>query len=193
MTKQLNEPPLNIERPGAAGFDRPQGSSRGGRKDFQRQLEPGLELLAEWLDNVFHIPGLGIRFGIDALVGLIPGVGDTLTSLASLYILQAGRRYGVPRVTMLRMAGNIAIDYVLGAVPFFGDAFDVYWKANKRNVALLREHVQAAPAEDRRARRGDGWFVAGLIVVLALVLIGSITVAWIVIAAVFQWLRQMNG
>ena len=86
----------------------------------ERRIEPELELLANWLDSVFHIPGLGIRFGLDAIVGLIPGVGDTLTSLASLYILNAGRRYGVPRVTMMRMALNIAIDYVLGAVPLVG-------------------------------------------------------------------------
>ena len=117
---------------------------------------------------------------MDAIIGLIPGLGDTLTSLASLYILNAGRRYGVPRVTMLRMAANIAVDYVVGVIPFFGDAFDVVWKANQKNVALLKRHVLATPAEERRARLGDWFVLAGLVVVLALVLVGAVTMAvWI--------------
>ena len=103
-----------------------------------QELEPELEMLAHWMDSAFHIPGIGLRFGLDAIIGLIPGLGDTLTSLASLYILNAGRRYGVPRVTMLRMAANIALDYLVGMIPLFGDAFDVVWKANQKNVALLQ-------------------------------------------------------
>ncbi len=81
---------------------------------------------------------------------------------------------------MLRMAANIALDYVVGVIPFFGDAFDVVWKANQKNVALLKRHVLATPAEERRARLGDWFVLAGLVVALALVLVGAITVAvWI--------------
>jgi hypothetical protein len=156
-------------------------------------LEPELELLARWLDSVFHIPGLGVRFGLDALLGLIPGVGDTLTSMASLYILNAGRRYGVPRITMLRMAANIAVDYVLGSVPFLGDAFDLYWKANLKNVALLRRHVLTTPVEERKARKWDGLFVAGLIVLLIVLLVGSVTIAWFVIASLAHLLASSKG
>ncbi|HJT31461.1 MAG TPA: DUF4112 domain-containing protein [Pirellulales bacterium] len=149
----------------------------------RNELDPELELLAQWMDSVFEIPGLGIRFGLDALIGLIPGLGDTLTTLASLYILGAARRYGVPRITMVRMAANIALDYVLGAVPLLGDLFDVYWKANLRNVALLRRHLLATPAEERRARSGDWLFVAGLMVLLIMLLVGEVTIAWLIVAA----------
>jgi hypothetical protein len=129
-----------------------------------RRLDPEIELLAYWMDTAFEIPGLGIRFGFDAIIGLIPGLGDIITSLISLYILAAARRYGVPRATLLRMAFNIAVDTTVGAIPLLGDAFDVYWKANVMNVALLRRHVLATPAEQRSARRKDTLFLAGLIV-----------------------------
>jgi hypothetical protein len=168
---------VEVEIVDAADVDgpRPRSSRR-----LDQELEPELEMLAHWMDSAFHIPGIGIRFGLDAIIGLIPGLGDTVTSLASLYILNAGRRYGVPRVTMLRMAANIALDYVVGVIPFFGDAFDVVWKANQKNVALLKRHVLATPAEERRARLGDWFVLAGLVVALALVLVGAITVAiWI--------------
>ncbi|HVX59744.1 MAG TPA: DUF4112 domain-containing protein, partial [Pirellulales bacterium] len=79
------------------------------RSEADRQLERELELLALWMDGVFRIPGVGIRFGLDSLIGLLPGVGDALTSIVSLYILSAASRFGIPRVTLARMAMNIAI------------------------------------------------------------------------------------
>jgi hypothetical protein len=142
------------------------------------------------MDNIFHIPGVGIRFGLDALIGLIPGLGDTVTSLASFYILNAGRRYGVPRVTLVRMALNIAVDYLCGAIPLLGDFFDVYWKANIKNVELLRQHVEATPAEERRARAGDWLVVAGLIFALVALLVGCATMAWFLIATVANLLSH---
>ena len=82
-------------------------------RDIDRQLhiEKSLDDLAFYLDDLFRIPGVGWRFGLDAIIGLIPNVGDTLTSFASFYILFAGVRYGVPKITLLRMAFNIAVDY----------------------------------------------------------------------------------
>jgi hypothetical protein len=141
-----------------------------------RRLEPQLELLAYWMDTAFRVPGLGIRFGFDAIIGLIPGLGDLITSLISLYILAAARRYGVPRPTLMRMAFNIGVDSVVGSIPLLGDAFDVYWKANVMNVALLRRHVLATPEEQRSARRKDTLFIAcliiGLLVVMAAIAAG---------------------
>ena len=150
-----------------------------------RQLEPELELIAYWMDTAFLIPGLGIRFGFDAIIGLIPGLGDLITSLISLYILAAARRYGVPRATLMRMAFNIGVDTVVGAVPFLGDAFDVFWKANKMNVTLLRRHLLATPEQQRRARRNDSLFIAllivGLLALMAALAVGFYVVAhWIV-------------
>jgi cytochrome c-type biogenesis protein CcmH/NrfG len=88
---------------------------------------------------------------------------------------------------MLRMAANIALDYVVGVIPFFGDAFDVVWKANQKNVALLKRHVLATPAQERRARMGDWFVLAGLVAALVLVLIGAFSVAVWIWTALFHW------
>jgi hypothetical protein len=148
------------------------------------RIDPELEWLAYWTDSAFRIPGLGIRFGFDAIIGLVPGLGDVLTSLISLYILAAARRYGVPRATLMRMTFNIAVDTSVGAIPFLGDAFDVFWKANMMNVALLRRHVMATPVEQRAARRKDTLFIAGLVLgllaLMVLIALGfCLLVAWL--------------
>jgi hypothetical protein len=148
------------------------------------EVDAELQLLANWLDSVFHIPGTRIRFGLDAILGLLPGFGDTLSSIVSLYILHASHRRGVPRITMARMGMNTAIDWIVGSIPFAGDVFDVYWKANQRNVALLRRHLRHTPEERRKASKGDTVFVFGMIAVLVAVLVGSI--AFTVIAV--KWL-----
>ena len=83
----------------------------------QIEVEKSLDDLARYLDGLFRIPGTNWRFGLDALIGLVPNVGDTLTSFASFYILFAGVRYGVPKITLLRMAFNIAVDYLVGSIP----------------------------------------------------------------------------
>ena len=106
-----------------------------------------LDALANLLDTAFVVPGTNIRFGIDAMIGLIPGIGDAITTLMSLYIVREARELGVPRHLIARMLANVALDGVVGAVPFLGDAFDVMWRANRRNMALLRNH---SPLEDRR-------------------------------------------
>ena len=100
-----------------------------------------LERLAELLDARFLIPGTGIRFGLDSLIGLIPGVGDTATALIGLYIVARARALGASRWTRARMVGNILVDAVIGAVPLLGDAFDVAYKANLRNIRLLRRSL----------------------------------------------------
>jgi len=145
-----------------------------------------VELLARLMDNVFTIPGTRIRFGLDAIIGLIPGLGDTLTSFVSIYILKVASRCGVPRVTLVRMALNIAIDYVGGIVPFAGDAFDIYWKANLKNVELLQRYMLATPADERRARSGDWLFVASLAAGLIALLVGCITIAYWIVTSLWQ-------
>jgi Domain of unknown function (DUF4112) len=151
------------------------------------ELSPELELLARWTDTVFRIPGLNIRFGLDAILGLIPGAGDIVTSLASLYILSAANRYNVPRITLARMATNILLDTLVGAIPLVGDLFDVYWKSNRRNVDLLRRHMSAAPAAEKSLQRRDRWFVIAVIAGLVVLMIAAGAAAfwilsWIVVA-----------
>ena len=99
-----------------------------------------LDGLATLLDTAFVIPGTNIRFGIDAMMGLVPGIGDAITTAMSLYIVHEARQLGAPRHLIARMLANVALDGVVGAVPFLGDAFDVMWRANRRNLALLRRH-----------------------------------------------------
>lgn len=134
------------------------------------EIEEGLDTLSHYLDGLFRVPGTTWRFGLDSLIGLIPNFGDTLTSFASFYILFAGVRYGVPKITLLRMAFNIGLDYVVGMVPFVGDAFDFVWKANKQNMDLIRTRA----AGRGKGKTSDYIFVFGLIGLLILLLIGSI-------------------
>ena len=132
------------------------------------------------MDSVFRIPGVGLRFGLDALLGLLPGAGDVAASIVSIYIFSAAHRYGVPRITVLRMALNIAIDLIVGALPFVGDVFDAYWKSNQRNVELLRRHIEAGPATEHRLRAADRLFVGALVIGLFALLIASAAAAFFI-------------
>lgn len=99
-----------------------------------------LDRLATLLDTAFVLPGTNIRFGADALIGLVPGIGDGITTALAAFIVYEAHRLGVPRRVLIRMIGNVAIDGMIGAVPVFGDLFDVAFRANRRNVRILREH-----------------------------------------------------
>ncbi len=151
-----------------------------------------LKLLAKLMDHVFEIPGLKLRFGLDSILGLLPGFGDFATSLVTLYIIQEAHRRGVSRVTLARMGFNVLVDWVVGSVPVAGDAFDVFWKSNRRNVELLLQH-EADPKTRARRTVSDWAFLVGLIAVLVTALIGSITVSWLIIAAVGRWLFHAAG
>jgi hypothetical protein len=101
-----------------------------------------IDALATLLDSALVIPGTGARFGLDALIGLVPAVGDIVTTTLSLFIVHEAYQLGAPGHILLRMLGNVAVDGALGAVPVVGDAFDVVWRANRRNVRLLREWLE---------------------------------------------------
>ncbi|MFC4667654.1 DUF4112 domain-containing protein [Seohaeicola nanhaiensis] len=101
------------------------------------------EKLARLLDTRWGIPGTPLRFGFDSVVGLIPGVGDTLMLLPSLWIMHTAYRHGAPAGTLVRMAGNAGLDWVLGSVPLVGDVFDLFFKSHRRNAALLRRVLQS--------------------------------------------------
>jgi hypothetical protein len=121
-------------------------------------------------DELFRIPGTRIRFGLDALVGLIPGVGDALTGGVSVYLLVTATRMGAPPSVVARMAGNVALDLLVGAIPLLGDLFDLGWKANVRNVRLLEQHA-IDPLGARRSSRIVLWVavlsIVGLVVGVA--------------------------
>ncbi len=147
----------------------------------QVEVEKALDDLAYYLDDLFRVPGVGWRFGLDSLIGLVPNVGDTLTSFASFYILLSGVRYGVPKITLLRMALNIGIDYLVGIIPFVGDAFDFVWKANRQNIELIRER---ATGKDK-GTTGDYLFVFAIIFLLVVLLAASILISLYIIRAIF--------
>ncbi len=103
-----------------------------------------LGILAGLLDSRWRIPGTSIRFGLDAVVGLVPVLGDAATGLVSVYILLRARELGAGRALLARMLGNVVLDTVVGSVPLLGSVFDVYFKANNRNIRLLRRHLEVS-------------------------------------------------
>lgn len=148
-------------------------------------IERSLDQLSLWMDGLFRIPGTGWRIGLDALVGLIPGVGDFATTAVSLYILAAGVRYRVPKVTLLRMATNIGVDYLLGSIPVVGDIFDAAWKSNQMNVDLLRRRASVSAEEAATGRASDWLFLAVLVLGLLMLLVGSIALSlWLLMQLV---------
>ena len=164
-----------------SGRDLPEKSRR------QFEVEQSLETLSHYLDGLFRIPGTGWRFGLDSLVGLVPNVGDISTALVSFYILVAGVRYGVPKITLLRMAMNIGLDYVIGIIPLVGDGFDFFWKHNERNMKLIRERGQGKGT----GRNSDYLFVAAIILVLLGILAGSVVFSFFLIALFFKGIYDL--
>jgi hypothetical protein len=137
------------------------------------RIETSLERLSWLMDDLFRVPVLGWRFGLDALIGLIPGFGDTATSLVSFYILAAAVRYRVPKITLLRMGVNIGLDYIVGSLPLVGDFVDAWWKSNHKNIDLLKKRATVSTDEARSGRVSDWLFVGGIILALIALAIGS--------------------
>jgi hypothetical protein len=153
-------------------------AAKATRKAEPVAVERSLDRLSHLLDGLFRIPGTSWRFGLDAIVGLIPGVGDVATSLASFYILAAGVRYRVPKVTLLRMGVNIGIDFLLGAIPGLGDLFDFAWKSNEMNMELIHKRATVKSIEEAKQGRKSDWMFLGLIIlVLVGLLVGSVFMA----------------
>lgn len=153
------------------------------------EIEQSLDQLSRWMDGLFRIPGIGWRFGLDAIVGLIPGVGDTLTSVVSFYILASAVRYRVPKITLLRMGLNIGIDYLFGALPFVGDLFDAWWKSNQMNIELLRQRATVSAEEAHQGRMSDWLFVSLIILLLIALLFGSVALALYILSYVADRVR----
>lgn len=130
-----------------------------------------MDKLAWVLDGAIPIPGTRFRFGLDSIIGLIPGVGDVLGLLIGAALLYEGLRIGAPRALILKMLGNSALDAAVGAVPVLGDLFDFAFKSNQRNARLLRDHLEAleavqAPPPARRSRTLSLSLLAAAVLVL---------------------------
>lgn len=140
--------------------------------------EQRLQRVAWLLDAAFRIPGTQQRFGLDALIGLIPGVGDALGALLSTYIIVEAARRGASVWMVTRMLGNVAVETIIGAIPLLGDLFDVVFKANMRNLALLGDTLErGAPARDPQGVLRLATFLIGATMLTLLVATLMLTIA----------------
>jgi hypothetical protein len=130
-----------------------------------------LDYVAALLDDIFRIPGTKIRFGLDALIGWVPGIGDAMTGIASFLIVFASWRRGAKGVTLVRMIANVLLETAIGAIPVAGDVFHIVWKANRRNYRLLIREREQPGANTRR----DWMFLAVLL--LAVIAAAAIPIA----------------
>jgi hypothetical protein len=142
-----------------------------------------LDKLAQILDTAFPIPGTRFRVGLDGLLGLIPGVGDTLGAAFSAYIVLEAARLGAPKGILLRMIRNLAVETVVGLVPILGDIFDIAWKANVRNLALLREHRVEVSRRDERSPRQ---IMSLLVVTIILTIVGLVVLSIFALRLLYQ-------
>ena len=145
------------------------------------RADHNLDTLRRWaalLDNAFRVPGTGIRFGLDPILGLIPGIGDLATPVLAVLILVHGARVRVPKVVLARMVINAIIDFTVGAIPVVGDLFDFGWKSNAWNLALLERHARPGIPPTR----GDWVFV--------IFCVSLVVLAAIVPIALFIWLLR---
>jgi hypothetical protein len=151
------------------------GSSKAKQPAPSSDAAPQLfaRFLAELLDQRFTIPGTSIRIGLDPLIGLIPGIGDTLANLAGSAILFIGAKFNLPKVVLLRMALNIALNTLVGAIPFVGDLFSIWFRSNVRNAQLLERYA----SQPRQGATAADWLfvlavIGGLLLLLIAVLVG---------------------
>lgn len=122
---------------------------RVGQRDQWRRLD----WLSQLLDSAWVVPGTSYRIGLDGILGLIPGIGDPLGTMLSSYLIFEAARMGAPTHVLLRMVGNVAVESMVGVVPILGDIFDFAWKANVRNLALLRAHQDHMLGRERSSRK----------------------------------------
>ena len=153
------------------------------------QIERELEVLARVMDNQFVIPVLGWRFGLNAIIELVPGIGDIATSLVAVYILISAVRYRVPKITLLRMGMNIAIYFIVGLLPWIGDLFDAWWKPNIRNLRLLYSRATVSADNAHEGRKSDWLFVGVIVATLLSLLFGSLALSAFVIWSLLRALQ----
>jgi Domain of unknown function (DUF4112) len=144
-----------------------------------------LRALSRLLDSAFTVPGTQYRFGLDALIGLVPGLGDAVSALFSGYLILQASRLGAPKSVVSRMIANVALDTVVGWVPLLGDLFDVAWKSNVKNMALLEGHLQR-PVATKAGSRRTLVLLGGMLVVF---FAGAITLGVLVTRFVLDLLR----
>jgi len=155
---------------------------RSGSRRTSASLEPLFRWLALIMDEFLRFPGTKIRFGLDPIIGLLPGIGDVSSAIISAVALVQAARYGVPKILLARMATNILINELVGIIPGLGDAFSFWFKSNVRNYKLLRRY-SAAPT---RSRKGDWIFLVAVLSLLFVIVCAGLIVSLLVFQAMWQ-------
>lgn len=146
-------------------------------KEKRASLEPLFKWIAIIMDDFLRVPGTKFRFGLDPIIGLLPGIGDTSSAIVSALALIAAARRGLPKVLLARMSLNILINELVGIIPGIGDAFSFWFKSNARNYELLRKH-SAVPG---RSRKSDWVFVIAILAVLFVIVCAGLLVSFLVL------------
>jgi hypothetical protein len=158
-----------------------EGELLGPERPGERETRERLRFLAWLLDSSIPLPGTRLTVGLDAVIGLVPFIGDLIGVLASSIILLEANRLGVSRSVMTRMAFNVAVEGIVGIVPFIGDVFDAGWKANEKNVRLLTDWMDRPHKTERGSRRFVLLLALGLVVLLGACSLGT----WLLLKALF--------
>ena len=151
-------------------------------KRGRASLEPLFRWVALIMDDLFAFPTTKFRFGLDPLIGLLPGIGDTASAFVSALVLIQAARMGLPKILLARMSLNVLINEIVGIIPGLGDAFSFWFKSNRRNYELLRSYSQTG----RRGRTSDWLFVAAVLVILFVVVATGLLVSLLVLRAIAQ-------
>lgn len=146
-------------------------------KGKRASLEPLFKWIALIMDDFLRVPGTKFRVGLDPIIGLLPGIGDTASAIVSALAIVAAARRGLPKILLARMSLNILINEIVGIVPGIGDAFSFWFKSNARNYELLRKH-SAVP---RRSRKSDWIFVIAILLILFLIVAAGLLVSFLVL------------
>jgi uncharacterized protein DUF4112 len=144
-----------------------------------------LDNLSEILDSAFAIPGTRFRIGLDGILGLVPGIGDATGAALSIYLIFEAARLGLPLSTLLRMVGNVAVETAVGAIPIVGDIFDIAWKANMRNMALVRAHSGLAGLKERSPSQILRLLLVPVILAVLALIALPILALWVVFRLIF--------
>jgi hypothetical protein len=147
----------------------------------RREIGPIFKWIALIMDEVIRVPGTKFRFGLDPLLGLIPGIGDASSAVVSGFALLQAVRLGVPKILLARMAVNILVNEVIGVVPVIGDAFSFWFKSNARNYEIIKQHVATPGAVTRRS---DWIFVIGVLVLLVVIVCVGVLFSLFVLGAI---------
>ena len=150
------------------------------------QLEPLFRWLALIMDDLLRVPGTRLRFGLDPIIGLLPGLGDTASAIISTFALVYAARCRLPKIVLARMALNILINELVGIVPGIGDAFSFWFKSNARNYELVQRHI----ATPKRARKSDWVFVCAVLALLFLIVCAGLLVSFFVLHEILTLLNR---